>query len=56
MLETLVEDQLAKVAVGNHEDPLLLPRDCQDVLITVETMSEGDGMCGGAARGSATGR
>jgi hypothetical protein len=50
MLETLVEDQLAKVAVGNHEDLLLLPRDCRDVLITVETMSEGAG-CAEARRG-----
>lgn len=33
VLEPLVEDQLAKVAVSNHEDPLLLSRYCEYVLI-----------------------
>jgi acid phosphatase len=31
--KTLVENQLAEIAVGNDEDPLLLPRDRQYVFI-----------------------
>ena len=29
----LVENQLPEIAVGNDQDPLLLPGDCQHVLI-----------------------
>ena len=32
--EALVEDQLAEIAVGNQQNPLLLPGDRQDILIS----------------------
>jgi hypothetical protein len=31
--ESLVENQFAKIAVGDHQNPLLLPGDGQDILI-----------------------
>ena len=31
--EALLKDQLAEIAVGNDQNPLLLPGNCQDILI-----------------------
>ena len=31
--EALLVDQLAKISVGNEENPLRLPGDCQDIFI-----------------------